>query len=454
APEPAASTGSPSSTTVDQDVPSPSNSQTTLENQSPIIPNDVEEDNHDLDVAHMNNDPFFGIPIPENVSEASSSSDVIPTIMHTATPNSEHVTKWTKDHPLDNIIGELERPIEAMQEELNEFERLEVWELIPRPDKVMVITLKWIYKVKLDELGGILKNKAHLVACGYRQEEGIDFEESFAPVARLDAIRIFLAYAAHMNIIVYQIDVKTTFLNGILREEVYVSQPDGFVDQDNLNHVYKLKKALYGLKQAPCACDPVDTPMVEKSKLDEDTQGKSFDPTHYRGMLGTLMYLTASRPDLTFVVCIYAWYQAKPTEKHLHATLIIQKSDEISSTEAEYIALSGCCAQVLWMRSQITDYGLGFNKMPMYCDNKSAIALCCNNVQHSQSKHIDIRFHFIKEQVENGVVELYFVNTEYQLVDIFTKALDRERIEFLINKLGMWSFTPETLKQLADEAEE
>ncbi|GJZ39422.1 retrovirus-related pol polyprotein from transposon TNT 1-94 [Tanacetum coccineum] len=180
---------------------------------TPFVP-PLRKENHDLDVAHMNNDPFFGIPIPENDSEASSSSDVIPTIVHTAAPNSEHVTKWTKDHPLDNIIGELERPIKAMQEELNEFERLKVWELVPRPDKVMVITLKWIYKVKLDELGGILKNKAHLVACGYHQEEGTDFKESFALVARIDAIRIFLAYAAHMNMIVYQMDVKTTFLNG------------------------------------------------------------------------------------------------------------------------------------------------------------------------------------------------------------------------------------------------
>ncbi|GKA25222.1 retrovirus-related pol polyprotein from transposon TNT 1-94 [Tanacetum coccineum] len=655
APEPAISTGSPSSTAVDQDAPSPSNSQTTPETQSSVISNDVEEDNHDLDVAHMNNDPLFGIPIPENDSEASCSLDIIPTVVHTTTPNSEHVTKWTKDHPLENIIGELERPvstrlqlheqalfcyydafltsfepknykdtlsqacwIKAMQEELHEFECLEVWELVPRPDKVMVITLKWIYKVKLDEMGEILKNKARLVARGYRQEERIDFEETFAPVARLDAIRIFLAYAAHMNMIVYQMDVKTAFLNGILREEVYVSQPDGFVDQDNPNHVYKLKKALYGLKQAPhvwydllskfllsqefskgtvdptlfirrqgkdillvqiyvddiifasttpelcdqfskimCSkfkmsmmgkisffflglqisqspkgiflnqskyaleslkkygmesSDPVDTPMVEKSKLDEDTQGKAVDPTHYRGMIGTLMYLTASRPDLTFDVCMCARYQAKPTEKHLHAVKRIfkylrgtinrglwypkdssialtayadadhagcqdtrrstsgcmqllgdklvswsskrQKSAAISSTEAEYIAMSGCCAQILWMRSQLTDYGLGFNKITMYCNNKSVVALCCNNVQHSHSKYIDIRFHFIKEQVENGVVELYFVNTEYQLADIFTKALCRERIEFLINKLGMRSFTPETLKQLADEAEE
>ncbi|GKG44180.1 retrovirus-related pol polyprotein from transposon TNT 1-94, partial [Tanacetum coccineum] len=122
-------------------------------------------------------------------------------------------------------------------------ERLEVWELVPPPNKAFVISLKWIYKVKLDELGGIAR--------GYRQEEGIDFEESFAPVARLEAIRIFLAFAAHMNMVIYQIDVKTTFLNGNLREEVYVSQPDGFVDPDKPNYVYKLKKALYGLKQAP-----------------------------------------------------------------------------------------------------------------------------------------------------------------------------------------------------------
>ncbi|GJV05152.1 putative ribonuclease H-like domain-containing protein [Tanacetum coccineum] len=227
APVPAVSTGSPSSTTVDQDAPSPSNSQTTPETQSPILPNDVEEDNHDLDVAHMNNDPFFGITIPENDSEASSSSKCYSYCCALLLLlNSEYTYQLRPaDHPLYNIIGELERPvstrlqlheqalfcyydafltsvepknykdaltqacwIEAMQEELNEFERLEVWELVPRPDKVMVITLKWIYKVKLDELGGILKNKARLVARGYRQEEGIDFEESFAPVARLDAI--------------------------------------------------------------------------------------------------------------------------------------------------------------------------------------------------------------------------------------------------------------------------
>ncbi|GJV22257.1 retrotransposon protein, putative, ty1-copia subclass [Tanacetum coccineum] len=375
----------------------------------------------------------------------------------------------------------------------------------------MVITLKWIYKVKLDELGGILKNKARLVSRGYCQEEGIDFEESFALVARLEAIRIFLVFTAHMNMVVYQMNVKTAFLNGNLQEEVYVSQPDCFMDQDNPNHVYNLKKALYGLKQAPRAY-PVDTPMMEKSKLDEDKEGKAVDLSHYRGMIGTLLYLTASRLELQFAICMCARYQARPTKKHLLVVKRIfrylrgtvnrglwylkdssialtafadadhagcqdtcrstsssmqflenrlvswssksQKSAAISSTKAEYIAMLGCCAQILWMRSQLTDYGLGFNKISMYCDNKSAIALSCNIVQHSRSKHIDIRFHFIKDHVENGVIELYFVNTEYQLVDIFTKALARERIEFLINKLGMRSFAPETLKQLADEVDE
>ncbi|GKD04218.1 hypothetical protein Tco_1179192 [Tanacetum coccineum] len=131
-----------------------------------------------------------------------------------------------------------------------------------------------------------------------------------------------------------------------------------------------------------------------------------------------------------------------------------QKSTAISSTKAEYIALSGCCAKILRTRSQLTDYGLVFNKIPLYCDNKSVIAICCNNVQHSRSKHSDIRHHFIKEQVENGVVELYFFRTEYQLAYIFTKPLARERLEFLINKLGMRSMSPETLKKLADEEEE
>ncbi|GKB33644.1 hypothetical protein Tco_0873045 [Tanacetum coccineum] len=176
-------------------------------------------------------------------------------------------------------------------------------------------------------------------------------------------------------------------------------------------------------------------------------------------MIGSLLYLTASRPDLQFVICMCARYQARPTKKHLHAMriMLVVKIHAVAHLVVcnfwEIDLLAGY-QKGRKMRSQLTDYGLGFNKILMYCDNKSAIALCCNNVQHSRSKHIDIRFHFIKEHVENGVIELYFVNTEYQLADIFTKPLCRERIEFLINKLGMRSFTPETLKQLADEVDE
>ncbi|GJW06514.1 retrovirus-related pol polyprotein from transposon TNT 1-94 [Tanacetum coccineum] len=605
APVPAILTSSPSSTNVDQDAPSPSNSQTTPETQPLVIPNDVEEDNHDIEVAHMGNDPYFGILILEIHSNQSLSSDSIHTIVHPDYQISEHIRKWTKDHPLENIIGELARPvsirlqlheqalfcyydafltdvepkmykdaltkscwIEAMQEELNEFKRLGVWELVPRPDKVMVITLNWIYKVKLDELGGILKNKARLVARGYCQEEGINFEESFAPVSRLEAIRIFLAFAAHMNMVVYQMDVKIAFLNGnlpgraprvwydmlssflisqyfskgsvdptlfICREgkelllvQIYVNDIIFAASTPELCDLFakimcsKFKMSMMGkisfflglrISQSPRgifinqskytleslkkygfhSCDPVDTPMVEKSKLDEDKEGKAVDLSHYRGMIGTLLYLIANRPDLQFVKRIFRylrgtvnrglWYpkdysialtafadadhagcqdirhSTSGSMQFLGDRLVSwsskrQKNTAISSTEAEYIAMSGCCAQILWMRSQLTDYSLGFNKIPMYYDIKNAIDLCCNNVQHSRSKHIDIRFHFIKEHVENGVIELYFVNTEYQLADIFTKALAKERIKFLINKLGMQSFTPETLKHLADEVDE
>nr|GEZ57274.1 retrovirus-related Pol polyprotein from transposon TNT 1-94 [Tanacetum cinerariifolium] len=246
------SSGLPSSTTVDKDAPSQSKSHTTAETQSSVIPQDVKEDNLDIKVAYIGNDPLIGDPPLNNIIGNLSRPVSTQLQLH------EQALFCYYDAFLTSVELKTYKEaltqscwIEAMQEELNEFERLEVWELVPRPDKVMVITLKWIYKVKLNELGGILMNKACLVARGYRQEEGIDFEESFAPVTRLEAIRIFLAYVAHKNMVVYQMDVKTAFLNGNLREEVYVSQPDGFVDQDNPNHVYKLKKALYGLKQAP-----------------------------------------------------------------------------------------------------------------------------------------------------------------------------------------------------------
>ncbi|GKB03527.1 retrovirus-related pol polyprotein from transposon TNT 1-94 [Tanacetum coccineum] len=639
------------------DAPSPSHSPSSSALQSPSLHQGVAADStliEDNPFAPVDNHPFINVFALEPSFEASSSRDLSSAESPYVSQTLHHLGKWSKDHPLDNIIGNPSRPVstrkqlatdalwclynsvlskvepknfksaitedcwfQAMQDEIHEFDRLQVWELVPQPDCVMIIALKWIYKVKLDEYGDVLKNKARLVSKGYRQEEGIDFKESFAPVICIKAIRIFIANASSKNMTIYQMDVKTTFLNGELKEEVYVSQPEGFVDPDHPTHVYRLKKALYGLKQAPRAwydtlsrflldnkfskgavdptlftrktgkhillvqiyvddiifastdpkaceifsyemsskfqmsmmgqmsfflglqvsqnprgifinqskfaleilkkfrmdsCDPVDTPMVDRLKLDEDPLGIPVDQTRFRSMVGSLMYLTASRPDLVFAVCMCARYQASPTKKHLEALKRVfrylrgtinwglwypkdtamaltayadadhagcqdtrrstsgsaqflgdklvswsskkQKSTAISTTEAEYIAMSGCCAQILWMRSQLTDYGFAFNKIPLYCDNRSAIALCCNNVQHSRSKHIDIRHHFIREQVEKGVVELYFVMTDYQLADIFTKALPREQFEFLLSRLGMKSVSLETLKRLLEGEEE
>ncbi|GJU76574.1 retrovirus-related pol polyprotein from transposon TNT 1-94 [Tanacetum coccineum] len=281
----------------------------------------------------------------------------------------------------------------------------------------MIISLKWIFKMKLDEYGGVLKNKARLVAKEYHQEEGIDFEESFEPIACIEAIKIFLAYATHKNMVVFQMDVKTAFLNGILKEEVYVSQLKGFVkSKTHPNYVFRLNDSTYGLKQAPRAC-----------------AGHEGFKDLRKSTSGCAQFLGEN---------LVSWSSKK------------QKCTAISSTEAEYISLSGCCAKILWMRSQLTDYGFDYNKIPLYSDSQSAIALSCNTVQHSRTKHIAVRYHFIKEQVENRVVELYFVKTDYQLADIFTKALAIERFEYLINRLGMQSIIREELKCLAESDEE
>nr|GFB69337.1 retrovirus-related Pol polyprotein from transposon TNT 1-94 [Tanacetum cinerariifolium] len=270
-------------------------------------------------------------------------------------------------------------------------------ELVPRPDKVMVITLKWIYKVKLDELGEILKNKARLVARGYRQEEGIDFEESFAPVARLEAKRIFLAYAAHKNMVVYQMDVNTAFLNGNPQEEGFES------------------------------CDPVDTPMVEKSKLDEDKDGKAVDPSHYRG--------SAYRKALTCGKRIFRYLRGT-----INRGLWYPKDSSVALTTFADADHAGC--QDTRHSTSGSLQFLGDRLISWSLKRQKSAAISSTDAEYiALSKHIDIRYHFIKEQVVNGVIELYFVNTEYQLADLFTKALGRDRIEFLINRLGMRSFT-------------
>nr|GFA34902.1 retrovirus-related Pol polyprotein from transposon TNT 1-94 [Tanacetum cinerariifolium] len=257
---PVNSADTPFSTTIDQDAPSPSISPSSSALQSHSLHQGVvAEPNYMEDhiVALVDNNPFVNVFAPEPHSKASSSGD----ISSTESPYLATDALWCLYSP---VLSKVEPKnfksaitedcwFQAMQYEIHEFDRLQVWKLVPQPDCVMIIALKWIYKVKLDEYGDVLKNKSRLVAKGYRQEEGINFEESFAPVARIDAILIFIANAASKNMTIYQMDVKTAFLNGELKEEVYVSQPEGFVDPDHPTHVYRLEKALYGLKQAPRA---------------------------------------------------------------------------------------------------------------------------------------------------------------------------------------------------------
>ncbi|GJU37045.1 retrovirus-related pol polyprotein from transposon TNT 1-94 [Tanacetum coccineum] len=269
--------------------------------------------------------------------------------------------------------------IEVMQEELHQFNRLKVWELVDKPFGKRVINLKWLWKNKKDEDNTVIHNK---------------------------------------------MDVKTAFLNVSLKEKVYVSQPDGFVDPDHPEKVYRLRKALYGLKQAPKAwhgmdkCDSIVTPMATKPKLDADLSGTSVDQTRYQSCLDTRKITSKGIQFLGDK--LVSWM----SKKH--------DCTSMSTSEAEYVALSPICAQVLWMRTQLKDYGFDYNKIPLYCDSRSGIAISCNPVQYSRTKHIVVRYHFIKEQVERGIVELYFVRTECQLADMFTKSLKQERFEYLV----------------------
>nr|GEY69139.1 retrovirus-related Pol polyprotein from transposon TNT 1-94 [Tanacetum cinerariifolium] len=256
-------------TSIDQDTPSTSIPSTQEQEQSPIISQGIKESPK---ITYFHNDPLH-----EDSTSQGSSLNVRPS--HTPF---ELLGKWTKNHPIANVIRDPSRSINAMQEEIHEFKRLQVWELVLCLDLVMLIKLKWIFKVKKHECGGVLKNKARLVAKGYRQEEGIDFEELFAPVVKIEAIRIFIANTATKNMTVYQIDVKMIFLNGEPREAVYVSQPKGFVDPDKPNHVYRLKKALYGLKQAPRAWYDMMSSFLQTQEFSKG----AVDPTLFTKKAG------------------------------------------------------------------------------------------------------------------------------------------------------------------------
>ncbi|GKB91005.1 retrovirus-related pol polyprotein from transposon TNT 1-94, partial [Tanacetum coccineum] len=327
---------------------------TTFEEQtSPISFNEADELNQEDSADFDGNTIFVPYDAP-NFEEAESSTTTLdPSNMHEfhQVQPSKHI--WTKLHPLEQVISDPSKPMMSRQ-------RLQ--------------TDSELWKNKSDVENIVIRNKSCLVAKGYKQEEGIDFEESFAPVARLEAVRMFVAFAAHKNITIFQMDVKTAFLNGLLKEEVYVIQPDGFVDPDFPDQ---------STDHAGCKDD-------------------------YKSTSGGLQFLGEK---------LVSWSVKK------------QDCTAMSTTEVEYVSLSACCAQVIWMHTQLLDYGYKYNRIPMYCDSKSAIDISCNLVQHSRTKHIEIRYHFIKEHVEKGTVELYFVGTEYQLADLFTKALPKERFE-------------------------
>ncbi|GJU93595.1 retrovirus-related pol polyprotein from transposon TNT 1-94 [Tanacetum coccineum] len=474
------------------------------EQTSLISLTNADEVNQEVSADFNGNLDFFPYNTSSYEEIESSTAALKPSnvqIFHQVQP-STHI--WTKDHPLDQVIGDLSKPVMTRQ-------RLQT------NSKVCMYALT-VSTIKPKNI-----------------KESMADHKSFALVARLEAVQMFIAYAAHKNITIFQIDVKTAFLNGPLKEEVYVSQPKGFIDPGFPDHVYRLKKALYGLKQAPHACydksssflieheftkvhqSPrgifisqsqyaiellkkhgldecvsMSTPMATE-RLDADLQGTPTDQTTYRRMIGGLMYLKTSRPDIAYATFVCARYQARPTVKHLKEVKrifrylrqsynmglwypkdsrfeVIAYSDAdhagckddckstseglqflgeklvrwsskkqdcaaMSTAEAEYVSLSACCAQVIWMHTQLLDYRYKYNRILMYYDSKSAIAISCNPVHHSKTKHIDIWYHFIKEHIEKGIVELYFVGTEYQLAELFTKTLPKERFEYLGHRI-------------------
>ncbi|KAI3747152.1 hypothetical protein L6452_09599 [Arctium lappa] len=400
--------------------------------------------------------PEFAVPTDTSAPETSTEN--LPLVIQTEDSESgfldddhiqnlstslPHEHRWTKEHPLYQVIGDLNKPIQtrsatlhqcmhdsflskieptrvsealadsdwvsAMQEEINQFESLKVWRLVSNPEGKTVIGTKWVFKNKKDEDGVVIRNKARLVAKGYRQEEGIDYDEMYAPVARIEAIRMFLAYAAHKNFIVFQMDVKTTFLNDILKEEVYVSQPEGFVNSDKPDHVYILDKTLYGLKQAPRASYDVLSKFLVKSGFSKAAPKES----HLAAVRRIFRYLKGTADlglwypkDTGFQLTAYSdadhagcMLDRKSTSGHvqfLGDKLVSWASKKqlcvsTSTAEAEYVAAASCCSQVLWMRTQLRDYGFKYDKIPIYYDSKSSIAISANPVQHTNTKHIDVR---------------------------------------------------------------
>ncbi|GJY98143.1 putative reverse transcriptase, RNA-dependent DNA polymerase [Tanacetum coccineum] len=434
------------------------------------------------------------------------------------------------------VIQALKDPswIEAMQEELLQFKLQQVWTLVDLPHGKRAIGTKWVYMNKKDERGIVIRNKARLVAQGYTQEEGIDYDEVFAPVARIEAIRLFLAYASFKDFVVYQMDVKSAFLYGKIEEEVYVCQPPGFEDPEFPDRVYKVEKALYGLHQAPRAwyetlstyllengfqrgtidktlfikkvksdillvqvyvddiifgstkkelCTEFEklmhkkfqmssmasTPMETSKPLMKDENSEDVDVHLHRSMIGSLMYLTSSRPDIIYLKGqpkLGLWYpkdspfdleayidsdyvgaslDRKSTTggcQFLRSRLISWQCKKKtifanSTTEAEYVAAASCCGQVLWIQNQMLDYGYNFMNTNIFIDNESTICIVKNPMFHSKTKHIEIRHHFIRDSNKKKLIQMIKIHTDQNVANLLTKAFDVGRFQYLITRIGM-----------------
>ncbi|GKA19973.1 retrovirus-related pol polyprotein from transposon TNT 1-94, partial [Tanacetum coccineum] len=469
-----------------------------------------------------------------SAAESSSSQYVDPSNMHTFYQPYPHEYQWTKDHPLEQVIGEPSRPVLIRNQLRTDGDMcmyaLTVITMEPSNVKEAMKDPAWIESMqeellyKHDAQNTVIRNQTRLVVRGYRQEEGIDFEESFAPVARMEAIRIFLAYAAHKSFILFQMDVKTAFLHvkkgtiwvkastkGMVRRTVNISPTESLLQRytqlflDLMKSRFKMSMMgemtfFLGLlvNQSPCGifinqsnyvleilkkygmetCDPIGTPMEIKDKLDLDQNGTLVDAMKYRSMIGALMYLTSSRPDIIHATCLCAWYQAKPTEKHLKEVkrifrylqgtnnmgLWYTKDSGFELTGFLDVDYAGCKdtfkstssgAQFLgenlvsWSSKKPDCMTLSSTEAEYVSLSACSIAISCNPVQHSRTKHVVVRYYFIKEHVEKSTIELYFVKTDYQLADLFTKALLVDRFNYLVRRLGMRSSSPQELERLA-----
>ncbi|GKB59273.1 ribonuclease H-like domain-containing protein [Tanacetum coccineum] len=330
-------------------------------------------------------------PIPTTRIDKDHPKDQIIRDLNSAI-QTRRMTKISNEHAM-KVFQALEDPswIEAMQEELLQFKLQKVWTLVDLPNGKRAIGTKWVFRNKKDERGIVVRNKARLVTQGYNQEEGIDYDE---------------------------MDVKSAFLYGTIEEEVYVCQPPGFEDPQFPDKVYKVEKALYGLHQAPRAwcmlmissLGPQRNLYVMSLKtnkaLVKDEEAEAVDVHLYRSMIGSLMYLTTSRPDIMFAVCACAMFQVTPKMSHLHAVKRIFRHLKVanSTTEAEYVAVAHCCRHVLWIQNQMLDYGFNFMNTMIYIDNESTICIVKNTVFHSKTKNIEIRHHFIRDSYEKKLI--------------------------------------------------